>query len=574
MDWKMVIFQTLGGLGLFLMGMKTMSEGMQKVAGEKLRKVLGILTANRFVAVFVGFVVTAVIQSSSATTVMTVGFVNATLMNLQQAIGVVLGANIGTTVTGWIVTLKIVKFAMPLIGVGVLIRFFSKKDQWRYFGEIVFGFGILFLGMQTMKNGFAPLRESEDFIHFFTLVDGSSFLSILLGVCVGTLTTVAVQSSSATIGITIALASQGLLNFEGAVALILGDNIGTTITAILASIGANHHAKRAALAHTLFNTLGVLIMLVVFVPFTSLIDHLVPGDANFMVNSAAEAAKYGGKIGSMPYIGQHIAMAHSLFNITNVLIFIPLVPFLARLCEKIIREPKQKETIKAVQFSHINYNLISTPSLGIAESEKELIVMAEMVRKNAQLVHRIDMEKDDVPAICDKVLADERVIDEYKKMISEFLLTLSSKSMSREDAVLVGGYMEFAHSLEKYADFIENISKLYDRISRKGLKVSQNARNAINTIVEENCSFYDETIALFKGGVSGDSFMENAESKKRRIKKMVKDAKLDHFERVRTNACNNDASVFYIDILNQLSGMCSQTFNLAEVATGTKYETV
>lgn len=178
-------------------------------------------------------------------------------MSLKQAIGVILGANIGTTVTGWIVTLKIVKYSMPIIGTGVFIRFFSKNEKWKYAGEIIFGFGILFLGMETMKLGFAPLRESDGFIDFFTKVDGVNYLSVLLGVLIGAVTTFIVQSSSATIGITIALASQGLINFEGAVSLILGENIGTTITTLLASVGANYHAKRAALAHTLFNVMGV-----------------------------------------------------------------------------------------------------------------------------------------------------------------------------------------------------------------------------------------------------------------------------------------------------------------------------
>ena len=189
---------------------------------------------------------------------MAVGFVNATLMTLRQAIGVILGANIGTTVTGWIVTLKIIKFSMPMIGLGVFIKFFSKSEKWKYTGEVIFGFGILFLGMQTMKMGFAPLRESPEFIAFFMRVDGLSFWSILLGLGIGAITTFIVQSSSATIGITIALASQGLLNFEGAVSLILGENIGTTITANLASIGGNYQAKRTAIAHTLFNVFGVL----------------------------------------------------------------------------------------------------------------------------------------------------------------------------------------------------------------------------------------------------------------------------------------------------------------------------
>jgi phosphate:Na+ symporter len=563
MDWKTIAFEVIGGLGMFLMGMKFMSESMQKVAGDKLRKILSFLTQNRFMAVGIGFLVTAIIQSSSATTVMTVGFVNATLLTLSQAIGVVLGANIGTTVTGWIVAIKIVKFAMPLIGIGVAIRFFSKNQKWRYVGEVVFGFGLLFLGMQTMKHGFAPLRKSADFIEFFTLVDGSSYFSILLGVLVGTVTTVVVQSSSATIGIAIALASQGLLNFEGGVALILGDNIGTTITAILASIGANHHAKRAAMAHTMFNVLGVLVLLIFFYPFTAMIEWAIPNSADFILED-----------GSKPYIGQHIAMAHTMFNITNVIIFIPLINVLAKVCTAIIKEPAEKENLKAVQFSHINESLITAPSLAIVESEKELSVMADKVRKNILRVHEVNIESSNLVEVCDKVSADEQLIDEYKKMVTEFLLAISSKSISTDDAILVGNYIEMAHSLEKNADYLENIVQIYDRVARKGMKLSQEAVDTINKIFSENISFYDDSVAIFNGTSGEINFIEKAAVKKGRIKKMVKDAKLSHFERLRKNVCKDDASVAYVDILNLLSSFCSQTFNLAEVATGSKYDSI
>ena len=320
MDWKEVFFQVFGGLGLFLMGMKFMSDGIQKAAGDGLRKTLGLLTINRYVAIFVGFFVTAIIQSSSATTVMVVGFVNAGMMTLVQAIGIILGANIGTTATGWLVVLPIVKYGLPIIGLGVLLRFVSKRMTLKYIGEILFGLGILFLGMTTMTDGFGPLRNDPGFISFFTLVSGSDYLHILLGVAVGTLTTVVVQSSSATIGIAIALASQGLLNFEGAASLVLGDNIGTTITALLASVGANYHAKRAAFAHTCFNVFGVIIILTFFYPFAHLVDSIVPGMPD-MVDSA----------GAKPNIGPHIAMFHSMFNITNVVIFSFLIGFLAKI---------------------------------------------------------------------------------------------------------------------------------------------------------------------------------------------------------------------------------------------------
>ena len=296
MDWTTIIFQAFGGLGLFLMGMKIMSEGMQKTAGDKLRNTLNLITSNRFFAIIVGLSITTIIQSSSATTVMVVGFVNASLMSLQQAIGVILGANVGTTITGWLVTLKIVKYSMPLIGIGVFIRFFSKNEMWKHAGEIIFGFGLLFLGMQTMKLGFAPLRESAEFIEMFMKVDGATYFSIITGVLIGAVTTLIVQSSSATIGITIALASQGLVGFDGAVSIILGTNIGTTITALLASIGANYNAKRAAIAHTLFNVFGVIIMILIFFPFVVFIEKIIPGVSNFVIANSSEAVKFSSEI--------------------------------------------------------------------------------------------------------------------------------------------------------------------------------------------------------------------------------------------------------------------------------------
>jgi phosphate:Na+ symporter len=283
-----LLFGLMGGLGLFLFGMKIMSEGLQKVAGNRMRKILAALTNNRYVAAFVGLAVTAIIQSSSATTVMVVGFVNAGLMSLVQAIGVVLGANVGTTVTAQLIAFKITKFALPAIGIGVGMKLFSKRKNWVYIGEIILGFGILFYGLSVMKHAFDPVKTSEEFRHIFTLVGDNH----LLAVAVGAILTVIVQSSSATIGITLALATSGLLTFEGSMALILGENIGTTITANLAAIGTNVAARRTAMSHFLFNVIGVAYMLILFPYFTAFIEWLTPGNADFVITSTFADEKY------------------------------------------------------------------------------------------------------------------------------------------------------------------------------------------------------------------------------------------------------------------------------------------
>ena len=571
MDWTQIIFQSIGGLGLFLMGMKIMSEGMQKAAGNGLRRTLNFLTTNRFMAIAVGFFVTAIIQSSSATTVMVVGFVNAALMTLKQAIGVILGANIGTTVTGWIVAFKVVKYSMPIIGIGVFIKFFAKNEKWKYIGDVIFGFGLLFLGMQTMKMGFAPLRDAQGFIDFFTKVDGLSFSSIIFGVIIGAFTTFVVQSSSATLGITIALASQGLLNFEGAISLLLGQNIGTTITAILASFGGNYQAKRAAFAHTLFNTLGVLIALILFYPFIRIIESLLHGSSNLTITTDAQIQEFGMAIGTKPFISSHIALAHTLFNFANVIIFIPLVHILARICEKVIPTPKEKHKSNIIKFTHIDFDLIKTPSIGIIETEKELLIMAERVDKSAILVQEIINDNKDKVQLYDKVYKGENAIDEYQKSITEFLISLSSNSLSGNDAINIGNYLTFSHNLEKYADHLEHITIIYEKMDKNDLSLFDEEKNCALKIFNENIQFFNNSLSAFTEDVEATTFMNKSQIINRRIKKLIKDAKVTHFERLENKGYKKDTAVYYVDILNYLDGMRSQAYNISEITSGTKF---
>lgn len=571
MDWTQILFQSVGGLGLFLMGMNIMSEGLQKTAGNGLRKTLNILTSNRFMAILVGFFVTAIIQSSSATSVMVVGFVNAALMTLKQAIGVLLGANIGTTVTGWIVAFKIVKYSMPIIGIGVFLKFFAKNEKWKYIGDVIFGFGILFLGMQTMKMGFAPLRDAQGFIDFFTKVDGLSFSSIILGVIIGAFTTFIVQSSSATLGITIALASQGLLNFEGAISLLLGQNIGTTITAILASLGGNYQAKRAAIAHTLFNTLGVIIALILFYPFIKLIESLLPGSSNLTISTSAQVKEFGLALGTKPYISSHIALAHTLFNIVNVIVFIPLISVLAAICVKLIPTPKLKNNDSAVKFTYIDFDLIKTPSISIIETEKELLVMAERVNQSSLIVQEIINNNRDKTKLYDKVFKGEKIIDEYQRSIAEFLITVSSNSLSTDDATNIGNYLSFSHNLEKFADHLEHITLIFEKMDRNVLSLFEEEKNTVSNIFNENILFFKNSLSAFTEDVDATTFMNRSQVINRRIKKLIKDAKLFHFERLSKRNYKKDTAIYFVDILNYLDGMRAQAYNISEITSGTKF---
>jgi len=575
MSWTKIFFDVFGGLGLFLLGMKFMSEGMQKVAGSRLRKILHFLTSNRFMGVFLGFLVTAIIQSSSATTVMVVGFVNAELLNVSQAIGVILGANIGTTVTGWIVTLKIVSYALPMIGTGVLIRFVGPSDPWKYSGEIIFGFGMLFLGMSIMSAGFAPLRDNPGFVEMFMRVSGETYGSVLFGVLIGTVTTLIVQSSSATTGITIALAMQGMLTFQGAVALILGINIGTTITAILAAIGTNHNAKRAALAHTLFNVFGVILTLMVFYPFCDLVNWLLPGDPDFLVRTTADATHMDAAIGTKPLIGRHIALAHTMFNVVYVILFLPFTGLLATLVKRIIPEPKQSEKVRPFQFAHINASLIRTPGIGIIESEKELLAMARRVRKNSVRIHDIMVEKRDISTAQSKIEVSEQMIDDYRKMITEYLLSLSQQTLSHEEAVKIGNYMTCAHNLEKYADYIFNSARSYTKMKEDNVQLSEPAKVTLHQLADEIEAFYEFSMLLLQDGQNIDleEHMKNAEKTKRFLKDAIRNAKLDHFHRLQEKTCSSDSSMYFIDILSNLDGMVSQVYNISETLCGYKFST-
>jgi len=329
-----VLFQTLGGLGLFIFGMRIMSDGLKKVAGKKLRSVLSAVSSNRVIACVTGTVITSIIQSSSATTVMLVGFVDAGLLTLTQAIGVVLGANIGTTVTAQLIAFNISNYALPAIAAGVLLRFFFASKKWQQSGEVLLGFGILFFGLSTMKAGLSPLRGEPAFIAFLTRFQAQNFIEILLCILAGAALTVAVQSSSATVGITMALASQGLLSFEGSVAMILGENIGTTVTAQLAGIGSNINARQTAMAHTLFNVLGVIFIIFIFPYFVNAVVYLTThllsiGHPDFLVGA------------EKPFISRHIANAHTLFNVINAILFLFILPYLVKVA--IWLTPRGKE---------------------------------------------------------------------------------------------------------------------------------------------------------------------------------------------------------------------------------------
>jgi len=556
---QQLIFGLIGGLGLFLFGMKIMSEGLQKVAGDRMRQILAALTNNRVVGTMVGIAVTAIIQSSSATTVMVVGFVNAGLMSLVQSIGVVLGANIGTTVTAQLIAFKITKFALPAIGIGAAFKLFSKNKKSSYLGEILLGFGLLFYGLEIMTDTFKPLRASAEFVDMFATVGDNH----LLGVLIGTILTMVVQSSSATMGITIALASSGVLTFEASIALILGENIGTTITANLAAIGTNLAARRTALAHFLFNFIGVCYMLVFFTFFLKFISSITPGDADFVIQTQEQAARLGGAIGDKPFIARHIANTHTMFNIINTIIFLPMVGLLAKLSTVLIRGRDEE-----IEF-HLKYldnRVLNTPPIALAQARSETRRMAriaqEMVVETLQFLQDNDVKR--IPGLQKK----EDLTDVLQKEITDFLVALSQASITEDTSHEVASMMHMVNDLERVGDHCENLWSLNMRKLDQRITFSEIAMNEIAEISDLTKNFLGKVVTALE--MKETTIYSEAHNLEDAIDDLEERLRDNHILRLNTGECTVNSGLIFIDMLHNFEKIGDHTYNVAKAVSGKK----
>lgn len=556
---QQLIFGLLGGLGMFLFGMKIMSEGLQKVAGSRMRKIFAALTDNRIVGTLVGIAVTAIIQSSSATTVMVVGFVNAGLMSLVQSIGIILGANVGTTVTAQLIAFKITKYALPAIGLGAAFKLFSKNNRWRYIGEILLGFGLLFFGLHIMTKAFDPVKTSEDFRNIFLVVGNNH----LLGVLIGTILTLIVQSSSATIGITIALATTGLITFEASVALILGENIGTTITANLAAVGTTLAARRTALAHFLFNFLGVCYMLALFPYLIDFINSITPGNADFVIQTQEQAARLGGELGDKPFIARHIANTHTLFNVINTIIFLPLVGVLAKLTTLMIRGHDAE-----VEF-HLKFldnRVLNTPPIALAQARAETCRMAqvakEMVDETLQFIQDNDLKR--VPVL----EKQEELTDILQKEITNFLVALSQQSINQEASREVASMMHMVNDLERVGDHCENLWNLGRRKLEQKIIFSDVAMRELAEISSLTRSFLVITISALENKDTG--VLNEAKRLEDAIDDLEENLRNNHIKRLNTGECTVNSGLIFIDMLHNFEKIGDHTFGLAKAVVGQK----
>ena len=543
-----VIMTLIGGLGLFLVGMQFMSEGLQKSSGNSLKKILEKLTSNRVIGTGVGAAVTAIIQSSSATTVMVVGFVNAGLISLTQALSVILGANIGTTITGQIIAFKVSAIALPAVGIGAILYIFFKKPILQYSGQIILGFGMLFLGMEIMTDSFSPLAKSEGFKEIFVTFSTNP----LLAVFAGAVTTLIVQSSSATMGITIALATAGIIDFSAAAALVLGENIGTTITANLAALNASKIAKQAAFGHFLFNLIGVTYMIILLQPFMYFINAMTPGDVHEVVTKGTEQI--------YPNIGRHIANLHTMFNIINTAIFLPFLPLLAKLCEKIIKDDKNEE--KENTLTHLSNEMLTTPEIAVGVVKEEIDRMfynaCDVFYLSKQTV--IDNKKDS------GIQAKDTAKKVYKMghEINAFIQKLSSKPLSAKSMTEVHNMSMAVEEVRQLAERSYKLVKAKNKIIEKEISFSITA----NQELQNTFSLVENFINHFSTSFIKDKEKNTStelDLEEDTIDNIRKDVKKNHLERLEDGICSLQAGLSFMDLINNLEKIADNVYQLAQI---------
>ncbi|MBA3010246.1 MAG: Na/Pi cotransporter family protein [Desulfobacula sp.] len=545
-----IIVQTLGGLGLFILGMKMMTEGLQATAGQKIRSILEAISSNRILGALTGAGVTAIVQSSSATTVMLIGFVSAGIMGLEQAVGVVIGANVGTTITGQLIAFKLTKVALPAIALGVCLKYFSKKRNYRHIGDIILGFGLLFYGMDVMKHGLSPINSDPQFISFFTRFSTDTMGGILLCVLMGAVLTVAVQSSSATVGLTMTLATSGLLSFPTALALVLGENIGTTITAQLATLGSNNaDAHRTANAHTVFNVAGVGIILAIFPFFVTIVQTVTLK----MGAGSVDEVMNGEFINSARYI----ANGHTLFNVINAVVFLIFLPKLIQLT--LLISPKTKESTERYRLPQFDETFIDSPIGALAKVKGEIIRMSKFAHMNLKKTSTCLNQQDD--DILGEREAVEEHLDSSQKVIIKYLTTISQGEINAPEATEISEMMRIVNNIERLGDSMENVSKMLERIYDNKIEFSADAKKDLIDISRQVDQFFE--LVIKEMSEKSEGFYQKALAHEDLIDQMRENMRYKHIERLRANECSVDAGVLFITMVSNYEKMGDYCYNIA-----------
>lgn len=548
LDLFKMFYTTIGGLGLFFLGLRYLSDSLQSIAGNLIRRLINFATSNRVLAVIVGVLVTMIVQSSSISTVMVIGLVNAGLMNLVQAVGVILGANIGTTITGWILVIKVGKYGLLLIGLGIFPMLFSKRTRFAAVGKTFVALGLIFVGLSYMSGAFKPLRSNEAFISYLAYFDAQTHLSILGCVIIGCLLTFVIQSSSAMLGITIALASTGTITFPTAAALVLGENIGTTITAMLASVGANTTARRAAFSHAIFNCCGVLVVFIFFKPYLHLVDSIVPGNPDQLSPD-----------GSKALISAHIAMGHTLFNVTATLLALPFLKSFCALVEKLVPAKGSKEE------HHLKYisTVSSNPEVDLSMAEMELENMLSVAKKifeQTELYLKSDSHDQD---IIDKINKYENIIDNINEEMTSFCLHIMEGELTLKQSVRGYAITRASKEIESVVDYCNSIAQYRYRLFRENLDFSKAAWQDVLDYFSQIKEFFEESaecVAEKSFDASSGSFTKKAEFLNDRADKM-RDA---HLRRMKEGICNPLPAITFSDMAVAMRRVKNHSVNLFE----------
>ncbi|WP_100398335.1 Na/Pi cotransporter family protein [Bacillus sp. FJAT-44742] len=534
MDVQTILFTFFGGLGIFLFGIKFMGDGLQKVAGDRLREILDKFTTNPVMGVIAGLFVTILLQTSTGTTVLTIGLVNAGFMTLQQAIGVIMGANIGTTVTAFIIGIDIAAYALPIIFLGTFLIFFFKNKKVNNYGQVLFGFGALFYGLTLMGDGVRPLRDFQAFEDLTISMSENP----ILGVIIGVIFTVAVQSSTAAIGLLQQLYDQGAMELTAVLPVLFGDNIGTTITAVLASIGASLAAKRAALTHVIFNLLGTTIVLILLVPYTGLIAYLQQA---LNLNPPMT-----------------IAFAHGIFNVSNTLIQLPFVAVLAFIVVKLIPGKEYEIEYKA---KHLDPAFIqSSPAIALSQAKAETLRMGEFAEKGLEEVRQY--VKTNQKKHAELTTQFEEAINNLDRKITDYLIRISERSLSDDNSRLHSVLMDTIRDIERVGDHMENVMELVDYQLTNKVSLSEEAMNdleemfdlTIHTLQNSLSALEHENIDLAKECVLQEEEIDKMERKLRK----------KHILRVNEGRCSGSAGIIFVDLVSNLERIGDHAVNIAE----------
>lgn len=533
------ILSMAGGLGLFLFGIRTMGDGLENTAGAKLKRMLEVLTGNRFLAVLVGFVVTAIIQSSTATTVMVVGFVNAGMMSLAQAVGVIMGANIGTTVTSLLIALNFSSVAAAAVLVGVILMLASKKTVVKNLGAIFTGFGLLFLGIDMMSDSMAPLRDSAGFMNFIVTVSESP-LRPLFGIILGIVMTAVLQSSSASVGVLQTLAMQGLVPLKFSVFVLFGQNIGTCLTALFSTVGAKKNSKRAAVIHLLFNVIGtgIFILIALLTPYVEWIEKLSPDPM------------------------AQIAISHIVFNIVSTVVMFPFAKALVKLSCLLV--PGKDDSESEMHCKFIDDRLLNTPPFAVMQVSKEVARMAKLARDNFEtsahaLINRSDKD-------LDKVMENEEIINYLNHHITSYLVKLNALDITDSDSDYIARVFHAINDIERVGDHAINLAEAAQHNIGEGLKFSDPAREELNQLCGSVVTLLERSMAAFDNQSLSDNEAKELSDLEEHIDDLTLECQDSHIFRLNRKECNTEAGMLYLNTITDFERVGDHAINIAFLA--------